>query len=192
MGRGLSASRPGRRVGHAQRTLTGVDEVRDDLTWASPPRASRHRVQRGRAREPRRRAHRRVSTRGHEPMIARTGRYPTQDARLPLHAASPPWRLATTIGGRSARPGRRAADDGCRAVLRQQAAAEIEPRDIRAYAAHVAARGVAREAVQLALAPLKALLATALEDGAIRSNPAAGLRNLFPADERERQRRSRP
>src|SRR5262245_56053958 len=31
-------------------------------------------------------------------------------------------------------------------------------------------------AVRLAVAPLRALLATALEDGLIRSNPAAGLR----------------
>src|SRR5438045_1573843 len=59
--------------------------------------------------------------------------------------------------------------------------AEIEPRDLRAYAAEIAKSGVARDTIRLALAPVKALLATASEDGLIRSNPAAGLRNLIPA-----------
>jgi integrase len=53
---------------------------------------------------------------------------------------------------------------------------EIEPRDIKAYGAEVAKRGVKPNTVRLALAPVKALLATALEDGLIRSNPAAGVR----------------
>lgn len=57
---------------------------------------------------------------------------------------------------------------------------EIEPRDIKRYAAHVASRGLARDTVRLALAPVKALLATAVEEGLIRSNPALGLRNLLP------------
>jgi len=59
----------------------------------------------------------------------------------------------------------------------------IGPPELRAFAAHVAARGVKRGTVRLALAPVKALLATAHEDGLIRANPAAGLRNLIPADE---------
>jgi integrase len=59
--------------------------------------------------------------------------------------------------------------------------AEIEPRDLRAYAAEIAKSGVSRGTIRLALAPVKALLATATEDGLIRSNPAAGLRNLIPA-----------
>jgi integrase len=54
--------------------------------------------------------------------------------------------------------------------------AEIRPRDVKAYAAEVAARGVSRDTVRLALAPVKALLATAVEDDLIDSNPAAGLR----------------
>jgi integrase len=41
---------------------------------------------------------------------------------------------------------------------------------------------VKRDTVRLALAPVKALLATAAEDGLIRGNPAHGLRNLVPAD----------
>ncbi|MBA3383270.1 MAG: tyrosine-type recombinase/integrase [Actinobacteria bacterium] len=54
--------------------------------------------------------------------------------------------------------------------------ASIRPQDVKAYAAHVAARGVARNTVRLAVAPVKALLATAHEEGLIRANPAAGLR----------------
>lgn len=54
--------------------------------------------------------------------------------------------------------------------------AEIEPRDIKAYAAHIQGRGVRPATVRLAVAPVRALLATALEDGLIRTNPAAGLR----------------
>jgi integrase len=53
---------------------------------------------------------------------------------------------------------------------------ELRPQDVKAYAAHVAARGVARNTVRLAVAPVKAMLATAHEEGLIRANPAAGLR----------------
>src|ERR671924_381489 len=51
--------------------------------------------------------------------------------------------------------------------------AEIGPRDIRRYAAHVAARGLARDTVRLALAPVKAMLATAAEDELIRRGSAS-------------------
>src|SRR5205814_737115 len=70
---------------------------------------------------------------------------------------------------------------GAVAFFGRKRLAEIGPRDLRAYAAHVAARGVSRNTVRLALAPVKALLATAQEDELIVSNPAAGLRNLLPA-----------
>ncbi len=53
---------------------------------------------------------------------------------------------------------------------------KIEARDLDALAAHVAARGVKPNTVRLALAPVKALLATAHQRGEIRSNPAAGYR----------------
>jgi integrase len=71
--------------------------------------------------------------------------------------------------------------DGAVAFLGRKRLAEIEPRDLRQYATHVAAKGVKRDTVRLALAPVKALLATAAEDGLIRANPAHGLRNLLPA-----------
>ena len=57
---------------------------------------------------------------------------------------------------------------------------EVEPRDVKRYAAEVASRGVARDTIRLALAPVRAMLATAAEDGIIRSNPAAGLRLTQP------------
>jgi integrase len=53
---------------------------------------------------------------------------------------------------------------------------EIETRDVKTYATQVASTGVARGTVRLALAPVKTLLATAVEEGLIRSNPSAGLR----------------
>lgn len=66
--------------------------------------------------------------------------------------------------------------------------AEIEPRDIKRYAAHLAGRGLSPASVRLGIAPVRALLATAVEEGLIRSNPAAGLRFAQPveADEGER------
>jgi integrase len=60
--------------------------------------------------------------------------------------------------------------------------AEIGPPELRAYADTLAKRGLARDTIRLYLAPLKCLLATAHEDGLIRSNPASGLRNLLPAN----------
>jgi integrase len=62
---------------------------------------------------------------------------------------------------------------------------EIEPRDVKRYATEVGARGVSANTVRLALAPVKALLATAVEEGLIRSNPAAGLRFVRPAGHEE-------
>jgi integrase len=59
--------------------------------------------------------------------------------------------------------------------------AEIESRDVKEYAAEVAGRRVgdrpvSANTVRLALAPVKALLATAVEEGLIMSNPSSGLR----------------
>lgn len=64
--------------------------------------------------------------------------------------------------------------------------AEIEPRDIRRYAAAVAerkvkpkegeTRPVSRSTVRLALAPVRAMFAQAVEDGVLKVNPCAGIR----------------
>jgi integrase len=53
---------------------------------------------------------------------------------------------------------------------------QIEPRDLREYARELEQRGLAPNTVRLAIAPVRALLASAVEDGDLRSNPAAGLR----------------
>ena len=47
---------------------------------------------------------------------------------------------------------------------------------MRRFAAEIAGGGLAPSSVRKNLAPVRALLATAFEDGLIRSNPAAGLR----------------
>jgi len=65
---------------------------------------------------------------------------------------------------------------GAVAYFGRRRLAEIEPRDVKAYIAHVAERGVARDTIRLAVAPVRALFATAVEEGLIRSNPAAGIR----------------
>jgi integrase len=57
---------------------------------------------------------------------------------------------------------------------------EIRPRDVKDYAQAVSAKGLSANTVRLALAPVKALLATAFEEGDLPANPAAGLRNLIP------------
>jgi integrase len=54
--------------------------------------------------------------------------------------------------------------------------AAIRAQNVKQYAAEVAKTGAARNTVRLRIAPVKALLATAHEEGLIRSNPAAGLR----------------
>jgi integrase len=51
----------------------------------------------------------------------------------------------------------------------------IRPSDIKRYAQELEAQGVSVATVRVKLAPVKALLADALEDGVIRSNPAAGV-----------------
>jgi integrase len=65
---------------------------------------------------------------------------------------------------------------GAVAYFSRMPLAAIRAQDVKAYAAQVAARGLARNTVRLAVAPVKAMLATAHEEGILRSNPAAGLR----------------
>jgi hypothetical protein len=61
--------------------------------------------------------------------------------------------------------------------------AEIEPRDVKAFVVEIGKRGVSQNTVRLGLAPVRTLLATALEEGLIRTNPAAGLRLFVQRDE---------
>jgi integrase len=61
----------------------------------------------------------------------------------------------------------------------------IEPRDVKGFAAELAARGLTPGCVQKVLAPVRTLLATAFEDGLLRSNPAAGVRTGGPVEAEE-------
>ncbi len=61
-------------------------------------------------------------------------------------------------------------------VLGRRRLTDIEPRDIKLLAADLAAGGRRPATVKAIMSPVKALFATALEDGLIRINPCAGLR----------------
>lgn len=52
----------------------------------------------------------------------------------------------------------------------------IDPPMVRKYIAHLASQGLAPNSVRRMYAPVRALLATAYDDGQLRSNPAAGVR----------------
>jgi integrase len=54
--------------------------------------------------------------------------------------------------------------------------AEITPQDLRTYVSELEAAGLAPASVRKFFAPVRALFATALEDGLIRSSPTAGIR----------------
>jgi integrase len=73
--------------------------------------------------------------------------------------------------------------DGAIAFFGRTPLAAIEPRDLKRYAAQLAGRGLAPGTVRNMIAPVRALLATAHEDGLIRGNPAAGLRVVHRAGE---------
>jgi integrase len=65
---------------------------------------------------------------------------------------------------------------GAVAVFGRRRLAEIEPREIKAWLHRLAEAGASPSTVRSYFAPLRALFATAVEEGLIRSNPAAGLR----------------
>ena len=69
--------------------------------------------------------------------------------------------------------------------------AAIEPRDLKRYAAELAARGLAPASVRNLIAPVRALLATAHEDGLIRANPAAGLRIIQRVEDHDGEARAK-
>ena len=58
----------------------------------------------------------------------------------------------------------------------QMRLAEIEPSHIKSFLHKLARKGLAASTIRNALAPVRAMLADAAEDGLIRSNPAAGVR----------------
>lgn len=57
--------------------------------------------------------------------------------------------------------------------------ADIRMAHVKRYASALAAKGLTTNTIRGRIAPLRALLATAVEDGLIRHNPAAGFRNVY-------------
>jgi integrase len=76
--------------------------------------------------------------------------------------------------------------------LRRLRLSEIEPRDLKQHAKTIGDKGVSAGTVRLALAPVKALLAEAFEEGLIRSNPAAGVRIARPEHTESSEEEARP
>lgn len=60
---------------------------------------------------------------------------------------------------------------------------EITPRDIKEYVQSCSDKGLSRHGVKNALCPVKAMLATAFEDGDIRVNPSSNVRVIVRAPE---------
>jgi integrase len=63
--------------------------------------------------------------------------------------------------------------------------AEVEPPDVRAFVGSLEREGLRPDSIRAILAPLKAMYATAVEDGAVRSNPTRDVRIGGRREERE-------
>jgi integrase len=70
--------------------------------------------------------------------------------------------------------------EGAVAYFGRMPLAQIGPGDLKRYAKGLSAEGLARSSVRRKLAPVKALLADAHEEGMIRFNPTAGVRIVPP------------
>lgn len=95
-----------------------------------------------------------------------------------------------TYAGRTGRGFRDSTRDDYRATLERHIKpffgrmrlTDIQPRDIKAFAKHLADNGLSPNSVRRYMSPLKALLATAFEDGLIRVNPSTNVRTAVPRD----------
>lgn len=95
------------------------------------------------------------------------------------------WRC--TYRGRSSRGLRQSTLDDYVRTLERDALpllggvqlADIRMAHVKRYASALAAKGLTNNTIRGRIAPLRALLATAVEDGLIRHNPAAGFRNVY-------------
>jgi integrase len=110
------------------------------------------------------------------------GEYRAQ-SRITLGEYAPTW--GNTYTGRTGRGVRRETlADHCRDLDlyvipffgARTLLASIEPRHVKDFARSLADRGLAPNTVRVVVAPLRARLATAVEEGLIRHNPAIGLR----------------
>lgn len=64
---------------------------------------------------------------------------------------------------------------------------EIDAPFLRGYAEHLSKRGLAPDTVRRYVAPIKAMLSTAYNDGVLARNPAVGLRIVLPGDNEKRR-----
>jgi integrase len=102
----------------------------------------------------------------------------------------------TTYAGRTGRGFRETTREGYRAMVDNHAKpffgkmqlAQIQPRDVKAFAAALTAKGLSPASVSRYMAPVKAMLATAFEDGVIRVNPATNVRTAMPRERSEDER----
>ena len=62
---------------------------------------------------------------------------------------------------------------------------EVEPPDVRAFVTYLEGAGLRPASVRAILAPVKAMYATAVDDGAVRSNPTRDVRVGNPDDDTE-------
>jgi integrase len=87
---------------------------------------------------------------------------------------------------------RRSIEEHAIPYFRRYKLADVEPPDVRALVAHLEEQGLAPASVRNRIAPLRAMFATALEDGALRSNPTLGVRvNGRRQDESEEEHEAR-
>lgn len=93
-------------------------------------------------------------------------------------------RWIDTYAGRTSRGLRDSTRDGYRQMMETHVLpalgdvrlSRLRQRDLRELAAALFAKGKSRNTVRLALSPLRAMLASAVEDDELRANPAIGLR----------------
>jgi integrase len=76
-------------------------------------------------------------------------------------------------------------------VLGSRMLVDLQPRDIKRLAAHLADRGLSPSGVRRSMAPVKAMLATAFEEGIIRANPSANVRLAMPGTAKDPAERTR-
>jgi integrase len=70
---------------------------------------------------------------------------------------------------------------------------EIDAPELRRFIAHLSERhGLAPATIRRYYAPVRALLATAHEDGALKTNPAQGVRVIVPGERRSKPKRLTP
>lgn len=75
--------------------------------------------------------------------------------------------------------------------FRRYKLAEVEPPDVRRFIGKLEADGLAPSSIRKEVAPLRALFATAFEDGVVRSNPTVGVRVNGRRNDEEQEERAK-